>query len=323
MKRSWMKMFGFMFLAALLCSPAWSSIPPQPGVINYVEGQAAIGGQALNASSAGSAQLAPGQVLTTQAGKAEILLTPGAFLRLADHASLQMVSPALEQTVLTLQKGRALVEADQVYAANDIRINEGGSTVRLLKPGLYDFDADRGQIRVFNGEVEAQVGPQNIKVKKDHQLSLNASGKLKAEKFDSKAYEDGFYQWSSLRSSYLAGANMDAARRYADSVGGSYNSPAWYGAGWYWDPGFAAYTFLPADGMFYSPFGWGYYSPWVVVGAPYFGYGYGHYGHFGRGYHAPFAAHGFVGHAYGGGAVGSFHGGGFRGGFARGGGGRR
>ncbi len=314
-------MFGIVFVTALMCSPAWSSIPPQPGVINYVEGQAAIGGQQLNSSSAGNAQLGPGQSLITESGKAEILLTPGAFLRLAEHGSVQMVSPGLANTVLTLNKGRALVEADQVYATTDIRINEGGSIVHLLKPGLYDFDADRGQIRVFQGQVEVRVGSRNIEVKKDHQLSLSTTGKLKAVKFDEKAFEDGFYQWSSLRSSYLAGANMDVARRYAGNSAGVYSSPGWYGAGWYWDPGFAAYTFLPADGMFYSPFGWGFYSPWVAFGGPYFGYG--RYGHFGPGYHAPYAAHGFVGHAYGGGAAGSFRGGGFGGGFARGGGGRR
>lgn len=33
-------------------------------------------------------------------------------------------------------------------------------------------------------------------------------------------------------------------------------------------------TFIPGDGIFYGPFGWGFYSPWLVYEAPYFAYGY-------------------------------------------------
>ena len=39
-----------------------------------------------------------------------------------------------------------------------------------------------------------------------------------------------------------------------------------------WDPWFSCYTFIPGDGIFYSPFGWGFYSPWWAYQAPiYFG----------------------------------------------------
>jgi len=51
----------------------------------------------------------------------------------------------------------------------------------------------------------------------------------------------------------------------------------WYAAGWDWDPYFGCYTYIPGDGIFYSPFGWGFYSPFFVGGAP-FGY-YGHFHH--------------------------------------------
>lgn len=33
-------------------------------------------------------------------------------------------------------------------------------------------------------------------------------------------------------------------------------------------------TFIRGDGIFYGPFGWGFYSPWLVYEAPYFAYGY-------------------------------------------------
>jgi hypothetical protein len=245
---------------------------------------------------------------------------------------------------MALQKGRAIIEVADIRPENNVRIAENGSSTQLQKAGLYDFDADRGLIRVFDGKAVVQAGGRQIEVKSGRQLNLNAVGKLKAQKFDTKTHMDDFYRWASLRSSYLADANVDAARTYAGG-GGSYPG-GWYGDGWYWDPWFDAYTFIPDDGIFYDPFGWGFYSPGFAFGAPYygFGYGYGGYGgygggryhHFGPGYRPGHPAggrsSGFAGHAYsvgrggfGGARRNGFGGGGFRsgggGGFHGGGGG--
>ena len=340
MKRSWMA-FGSCFLAALLFSPAaWGSVPPQPGTLNYIEGQAVIGSQTLSDKSVGSARLQAGQALSTENGRAEILLTPGIFLRVDDHSTLEMVSPGPADTITTLEKGRAMAEVADIRPENNVRIGEDGTSVQLLKAGLYDFDADRGVIRVFDGKALVQAGGRNIELKGGHELVLKAGGKLKPQRFDKKENMDDFYRWASLRASYLAEANVDQARRYAGASGWA---PGWYGLGWYWDPWFDAYTFIPGDGIFFDPFGWGFYSPWYAFGAPYLGFGYGYggfYRHFGPGYRPPVVAGGrgfgfgnTVGHAYsvrgtgglarGFGGVGGFRGaGGFRsagGGFGSGG----
>src|SRR5580700_4901627 len=132
MKKS-SKAVGGFFLAALLFSPAWGSVPPQPGTVNYIEGQVTIGAQALDQQSVGSAQLAAGQTLSTDSGRAEILLTPGIFLRLADHSSLGMISPGLADTIVTLEKGRAMVEVADILPENNVRIGENGFSTQLLK----------------------------------------------------------------------------------------------------------------------------------------------------------------------------------------------
>ena len=78
--------------------------------------------------------------------------------------------------------------------------------------------------------------------------------------------DDGLYNWSRLRSQYLAEANNQIAGEYADMPG--------FNPGWYWDPWMWDYTYLGWD-PFFSPFGWGFY-PW---GGFYGGYGgYGFYG---------------------------------------------
>ena len=335
MKKSSKPVGGF-FLAALLSNPAWGSVPPQPGMVNYIEGQAAIGAQALTEKSIGSATLAAAQSLSTENGRAEILLAPGIFLRVDNQSSVRMVSPGLADTIMTLEKGRAMVEVAEIRPENNIRIGLNNSSTRLLKVGLYDFDADRGLIRVFDGKAEVQVAGRHIDLKSGQQIAPNAAGKLKEQGFDKKTHMDDFYRWASLRASYLAEANVDAARTYAGGTG--YSPGLWSGDGWYWDPGFDAYTFIPDDGIFFDPFGWSFYSPWFALGAPYFGYGYGGYGyggygyrgvgyprHFGPGYHPRYPANdrssGSIAHAYhvsgrGTGGFGrrSFGGGGFRGG---------
>jgi hypothetical protein len=309
MKKS-SKAVGGFFLAALLSSPSWGSLPPQPGTVNYIEGQAAIGAQTLTEKSMGSATLAAGQSLSTENGRAEILLAPGIFLRVDNHSSVRMVSAGLADTIVTLEKGRALVEVADIRPENNIRISQNNSSTQLLKAGLYDFDSDRSIIRVFDGEADVQIAGQRIKVKSGQQIALSAAGKLKERKFDKKTDMDDFYRWASLRASYLAEANVDQARTYGGGRGWSPTS--FYGNGWYWDPSFDAYTFIPDDGIFFDPFGWGFYSPWDAYGAPYFGYGFGYGGYgyggvgyrrqFGPGYHPGYTASGrssgSVAHAY-------------------------
>ncbi len=314
MKRSQFALLGGFLLAA--CT-VWASVPAQPGTVNYIEGQASLGNQALTQTAVGSARLAAGQSISTQNGKVEFLLTPGIFVRLGINSSAQMVSPDLVNTTVTLNKGRALVEVDQIFPANNVRIDTGTASTQLKRVGLYDFDADRGQVRVFDGEAMVQVADHQIKVKGGHELALNTAGKLKATDFDKKAFEDDFYRWASLRSSYISEANIDTARLYVG--GGGVYGPGWFGNGWYWDPYFDAYTFIPADGAFFSPFGWGFYSPFY---APYFGYA--GYHRFWPGYRPHFQAgvrgQVFSGHAYSVGGAG-FRGGAVGGNAFRGGGG--
>jgi hypothetical protein len=236
--------------------------------LNYVEGQVFIQGQTLGPEAIGKTELSPGQSLETQVGKAELLLTPGVFLRLGDNSSVIMISPTLTDTELRLDKGEAVVEVAELPAGNNIVIAEGGAKVRLAKTGLYDFEAEHNIVRVYEGQADVEVNGQNIEVKNNHQLVLDTGGSMKPEKFD-KQTQDDLYQWSSLRSSYLAEANVDRAQVY--------QMGDWYGAGWDWDPYFGAYTFIPGDGIFYSPFGWGFYSPFDVGFAPIFFFGHFHH----------------------------------------------
>lgn len=278
---------------------AWANdnnAPARPGTVNYVEGQVVMGGQTLDAKSIGI-ELGD-RSITTLNGKAEVLLTPGVFLRLGPNSSAKLVSASLTDTQAQLEQGRAMIEVDELFKENHLRMIAGAFAFDLQKKGLYDFDAARNQVRVFDGEALATTNGVRVELKGGHELNMVAGADMKSHGFDKKAFEDDLYHWSSLRSSYLAEANIGQARTY---VAG----PGFFGAGWYWNPWYSAYTFIPGDGFFYNPFGWGFYSPFFAYRAPVFGY----YGHRAFAHYAPPAAFvaGNRGGFRGGAAIGPSH----------------
>jgi hypothetical protein len=292
---------------------AQSANSARPGTLNYVEGQASIEGRQLSAQSVGNTTLEAGQVLATANGKAEILLTPGIFLRLGNDSTVQMVSTDLTHTEVKLEQGRTNVEVDQIYPQNTVLIDLKNGQTQLLKNGLYAFDAGNATVRVFDGKAAVYPGanPQaNVKpidVKGGHQLALSGEP-LKPQGFNKdQAEADPLYKWSSLRSNYLGQANLNLAEEYAGYSG--------FYPGWYWAGGPFGYTWLPGDGLFWSPFGYGFYSPYYIRGG---GFIYG--GGYGRGFYRGGYAGGYRG-GYAGGAVRAAGGGGFHGG--GGGGGHR
>src|SRR5712664_311651 len=141
--------------------------PARPGSLNYVEGQASIEGQSLGPEAIGKTELRPGQSLQTLAGKAELLLTPGAFFRLGDNSSVTMISPTLTDMELRLDKGRAMVEIAELHPQNNLMIVQDGDTVRLSKTGLYEFDSDNDQVRVYEGQADVRHMDRDIEVKRD------------------------------------------------------------------------------------------------------------------------------------------------------------
>ena len=85
------RMKVLMLSLATLCASAFgqNANPARPGTLNYIEGQASIEGRPLTPHSIGTTELEAGQYLATAKGKAEILLTPGVFLRVAEDSTDQ------------------------------------------------------------------------------------------------------------------------------------------------------------------------------------------------------------------------------------------
>jgi len=261
------RLAGTLFAAGLVAAAQGGMA--QPGTINYTEGQVSINGQAVRGAKNTALQL--GQILQTQDGKAEVLLTPGVFLRLNNHSQARLASASITDTRIELLQGEAMVEAAQVEPANNLTIADAGYITQIDKRGIYEFNADTPKVAVYDGEATVSANDRSVNVKKVHELALTAQNeKLKTQSFDANNV-DSLYSWSRLRSEYMAEANMSSAQTILVS------RPSWfYGTGWYWNPYFSSWAFVPGGGYFYSPFGFGFYSPayWGVYGRGIIGGGY-------------------------------------------------
>ncbi|HEX4750172.1 MAG TPA: hypothetical protein VH302_11575 [Bryobacteraceae bacterium] len=286
---------------------------PRPGSLNYLEGQVSSNGQPLSLQSVGRFALQARQALQTGPnGYAEVLLTPGAFLRVGPNTTFHMAAVGLADCRVMLDHGSAMIEADQIIEGTHVEVTMGQTSVDLLKKGLYAFTTDPPELRTFDGKEEVVGQTKSVDIGKSDQILLAGNPELKKTHFDRNAAKnEPLYAWSQARSRAESEENQRVAQ----------NSSAYMpvGDGWFWDPYLDYYGFW-GPGYLYSPFGFGFYG----------GFYPGFYGGFhGGGYRRGFVHRGPV--RYGGvhgNGVGGFHGGwheggGFHGGAFHGGGGRR
>src|SRR5438874_10596893 len=89
-----------LIFAVVAASSAWGQavISAHSGVINYSEGQVLLEGKAIRLEPAKVLEMKTDQTLAAEDGRSEVLLTPGAFLRLAENSSFKMISNKLTET---------------------------------------------------------------------------------------------------------------------------------------------------------------------------------------------------------------------------------
>lgn len=242
---------------------AQSVISAHSGVIHYVEGDVSIDGTPVHPKFAEFPDVKAGQLVATAEGRAEILLTPGVFLRMAENSSVRLLSNALADTRLEVVSGSALVEVGELLEHNAISFEASGVRMELTKKGLYRIDASPATLQVYEGQARVTSGSENLTARKGHRIDLG-SAKLADTKFETKE-TDAFYRWSSRRAEYVAAANVISARVSSNS---SYSSGFTNNPGaWSWNPYFGMFTFLPSSGVYWSPFGAPFYSPGMAWAA--------------------------------------------------------
>jgi len=273
-------------LGFLLASSAFGQlvISAHSGVVQYVEGRTYLDGAPVDLKFGHFPDIKQDQEFRTEEGRAEILLTPGVFLRLGENSAIRMLSNGLTDTRVEVLNGSAIVECDQLPKDNSITLVYKDASIALLKHGLYRVDTEPARLQVYDGEatVTGESGPLTLKAGKQTDLG----GALQAQNFDKNA-GDELYRWADRRASYVAQANVSSASAYnTGSYGygyGGYGSGFGYGngfgygyagtgllGGWNFNPMFGLFTWVPFGGIGYSPFGYPFWSPSTVFNAPFY-----------------------------------------------------
>lgn len=239
-------------------------ISAKAGGVNYVEGKVA-----LNAQNKKSGYLLKGDVLevgdevsTGPDGKAEILLNPGSYVRLAENSNFEFATTALDDLRLKLNSGSAVFE---VITNDDFKIavNTPKTQFLIATSGIYRVSVLKdGSEKIVVWKGKAQIGDANATTVKSGREATVAENRLAVAKFD-RDEKTALEDWSKTRAKDLAKVNSrlqrpDLRSTLISGFGASrwnmYNS---YGL-WVFDASFGGYCFLPFGYGWSSPYGYGY-----------------------------------------------------------------
>jgi hypothetical protein len=172
-------------------------VSTKAGIIQYIEGDVFLGGSPPPLAPDGYPRIENGQSLRTKQGCAELLLSPGAYLRLGENGLLRMEQNTLDDTQLALVQGSALIEVVRQIKGNRIRIRFLTSVVEVKKAGLYRLDAASGELRVYGGAVLVASRNRKATIKTGKMVRLD--GDFAPDKFDVDA-ADSLHEWAARRS---------------------------------------------------------------------------------------------------------------------------
>ena len=216
------------------------------GTIHFVMGGVFLDDMPLQPRPLTFPSLMNQQVLRTERGRVEVLLAPGVFLRMAQQGALRMLDNRVESAVAEIQKGQALIEVIQLVKTGDVQIQCGDARTRLKAKGLYLFDADETNLRVFAGEAEVVTPENSVKAGKGKSVSLEHSAGISS--FQRKT-DDTLYKWSARRSFNLFMAGL------ASGTGKNDMNWVYTTLGYFWNPDYrtqfhargSMFRYLPAE----------------------------------------------------------------------------
>jgi hypothetical protein len=167
------------------------------GILQSIKGEVYLEGKRLKLPQNGHIQMENGQRLTTRQGYVELLMSPGAYLRLGEDSSVRMDENQLGKTQIALEQGSALIEVIQKIEGNRITLAIAASVVDIEKAGLYRLYALPGELRVYRGE--AVVVKQGKTALAKSGRAIHFARGLAVRKFDADV-ADSLHSWAARRS---------------------------------------------------------------------------------------------------------------------------
>lgn len=239
-------------------------ISAKAGGVNYISGNVSVerSGKREGTLQKGDEVEVGDKVSTDASGKAEILLNPGSYIRLAGNSEFEFLTTSLDDLQIQINKGSAIFEviADKDFT---ITIKMPNSKFYLISDGVFRVDVMEGgdgKISVWKGK--AQVGDTKASIVKGGRSATQNGSTVSIVKFD-RDNKGEFDNWSRERAKEIAKTNAQLVQRQMrQSLFNSFNNNMWSSANgyglWVQDPWSRSYCFLPFGWGWRSPYGFGY-----------------------------------------------------------------
>src|SRR5215510_16185719 len=151
-------------------------VSAKAGWVNYVDGQV---------SMQMHQQVAVGMPIETgPRSHAELLLSPGSFLRVGEQSSVVFDSIDLTNIAVRVLKGAAIIEVAEADKHTPIQVATGNLRTVIVSPGLYRFSGDTAT--VMDGKL--RIADSSMTVKKGQQIT--AAGDSYVESRTELAFAD-------------------------------------------------------------------------------------------------------------------------------------
>jgi hypothetical protein len=176
------------------------------GVIYFFEGAVYLGDQRLEPHLGKFQSVPQGADLRTADGRAEVLLTPGVFLRMGDRSVIRMVATPLADTQVELRSGSAIVDSGEPNSNTSVTVIYKDWRVHFLQKGVYRIDSDPPRLSVRQGEAEVFVGDSGPAVSVDRGMNLPFASVLVPEKSPGQL-NDALSDWAGGRNDSIYADN--------------------------------------------------------------------------------------------------------------------
>ena len=191
------------------------------GYIHFAEGGVLLEEKPFEFNPAEVVHVGDGQRLRTVDGRAEVMIIPGSFIRLAPGSEFEMIRGGLLSAEMKLNEGSAMVDLTGAVETDGITIRAGSAKVAFLKSGLYRVDLPRDgdpSIRVYRGKAIVQRDGATVALGNKRSLRIAAGGdKRKPEKFNDSE-QDALGRWSKERGTLLAVKQREIAKERGDRM---------------------------------------------------------------------------------------------------------
>jgi len=200
-----------MLTALALRAAGQSVISARSGVIHFFEGSVYLRDQPLDPHPGKFQILTLGDDLRTEKGSAEVLLTPGVFLRIGEKSTIRMVANNLADTRVELVAGSAIVASDDPNANTSVTLICRKWKVHFRREGIYRIDSEPPRLWVDQGRAEVSGEGTALPVTVEQGMDLPFAAVLVPEQSINEP-ADELSDWSKGRSESISTDNAIAAK---------------------------------------------------------------------------------------------------------------